>query len=99
MVDENMHIILGHQPEVLIHDLIQAKSQMSKYIFSVPNSSDRLIFVKIRAKDGRYFSKNTGEKTGKTQVFVILSSFCDLVHFQSVVHVFTKRLNIALNVH
>ena len=35
----------------------------------------------------------------QTQVFVILSSFCDLVHFQSVVHMFAKRLNIALNVH
>ena len=39
-----------------------------------------------------------GEKTGKTQVVVILSSFCDLVYFQSVVHLFAKRLNNALNV-
>ena len=31
------------------------------------------IFVKRQAKDGRYFSKNTGEKTGETQVF------CDFV--------------------
>ena len=30
---------------------------------------------------------------------MILSSFCDLVYFLSVVHVFVKRLNIALNVH
>ena len=43
---------------------------------SVPNSSDRLIFVKRRAKNGRFLDKNTGAKTGKTQVLVILSSFC-----------------------
>ena len=45
------------------------------------------------------FVKENTILKGETQVFVILLSFCDLVHFQSVVHVFAKRLNIALNVH
>ena len=39
-----------------------------------------------------------GAKTGKTQVLVILSSFCDLVHAESVVDLFVKQLNNALNV-
>ena len=64
-------------------------------ICSVPNSSDELIFVKIRAKDGHFLDKNTGAKTGKTQVLVILSSFCDLVHAESVVDLFAKQLNNA----
>ena len=35
-------------------------------------------------------------KTGKTQVFVILSSFCDLVHIQSVIELFGKpEVNIS----
>ena len=35
---------------------------------------------------------------GKTQVFVILLSFCDLVHAQIIVDLFAKQLNNALNV-
>ena len=43
---------------------------------SVPNSSDGLIFVKGWVKDGRFVSKNTGnrhkmgEKTEKIQFFI-----------------------------
>ena len=40
----------------------------SVWLGSVPNSSDGLIFVKIRAKYGRFFSKNTC----KIKVFVIV---------------------------
>ena len=58
----------------------------------MPNSSNRLIFVKLRAKYGNFF----GENTGKIQVFVILPSFCDLVHVQSVKDLFAKQLNNAL---
>ena len=36
---------------------------------------------------------------GKIQVFVILLSFCDLVHVQSVIDLFAKQLNNALNLH
>ena len=46
-------------------------SQVSRGEISVPDSSYKLIFVKIWAKDGRFLGKNTG----KIQVFVILSSF------------------------
>ena len=46
-------------------------SQVSRGEISVPNSSYKLTFVKIWAKDGRFLGKNTG----KIQVFVILSSF------------------------
>ena len=45
---------------------------------SVPNPSDGLSLVKSWANDRRNFGKNMGKKQGKTQVFVILSSFCDL---------------------
>jgi len=65
----------------------------------VTNSSYGLIFVKIRAKYGRIFSKNTGENTGKIHVVVILSSFCDLVHVQSVIDLFANQLNNAFNLH
>ena len=41
---------------------------------SVPNSSYRLIFVKIWAKYGHFFGKKTGENTGKIQA-------CDFVVF------------------
>ena len=34
-------------------------------LFSVTTSSDGLIFVKRRAKDGRFFSKNTGIRRAK----------------------------------
>ena len=61
---------------------------------SVPNSSDGLIFVKIRAKDGRFFNKNMGvrraQRRAKLKVIVILSSFCDLAQVQSVVDLFAK---------
>ena len=36
-----------------------------------------------------------GAKTGKTQVLVISSSFCDLAHTESVVDLFAKQLNNA----
>ena len=32
---------------------------------SVPNSSEGIILVKRRAKDGRFFSKNTGDRRAK----------------------------------
>ena len=47
-------------------------SQVSRGDSSVPNSSYKLILVKIQAKDGRFL----GKSTGKIQVFVILTSFC-----------------------
>ena len=59
---------------------------LSPETYSVPNSSYGLIFVKIWAKYGHFFGKNTG----KTHFFVILSSFCDLVHIQKVVNWFVK---------
>ena len=62
---------------------------------SVPNSSDRLIFVKRRALFGQKYGRSTGAKMGKTQVFVILSSCCDLLHAESVVDLFAKKLNNA----
>ena len=55
------------------------------------NSSNRLIFIRLRAKYGYFFGGNTG----KIQVFVILPSFCDLVHVQSVKDLFAKQLNNA----
>ena len=64
-------------------------------ICSVPNSSGGLIFVKRRAFFGQKYGRWTGAKTGKTQVLVILSSFCDLVHAESVVDLFAKQLNNA----
>ena len=63
----------------------------------MPNSLYRLTFVKLRAKKGLFFGKTTGENTGKIHVVVILSSFCDLVHVQSVIDPFAKQLNNALN--
>ena len=62
----------------------------SVWLGSVLNSSDGLIFVKIRAKYGRFFSKNTC----KIKVFVIVV-FCYLVHVQSVIDLFSKQLNDA----
>ena len=44
-------------------------------------------------KSGHFF----GENTGKFQGFVILSSLCDLD--QSVIDLFAKQLNNALNLH
>ena len=73
---------------------------MSKLYFSAPNSSDRPIFVKIWVKDMR---KNTGvirpKRQAKMKICVILTPFGDLVHVQSVVDLFAKQLNNALNVH
>ena len=57
----------------------------------MPNSSDGLIFVKIRANDGLFFAKIRalyGENTDKI-----------LVHVQSVIDLFAKQLNNALNLH
>ena len=59
-------------------------------ISSVPNSSDELIFEKRRAFLGQKYGHKAGVETDKTQVFVILSSFCDLVQVQSVVDLFAK---------
>ena len=42
---------------------------------NVPDSSDRLIFVKRRAKDGRFVSKNTGKKTGKFEFRPFFAAF------------------------
>ena len=60
------------------------------------------MLVKIQAKDGRFFAKTTGVIRAKIQAkfkFVISASVCDLVHVQSVVDLFSKQLNNALNVH
>ena len=54
----------------------------------------RAHFVKRRAFVGRALD---GRKDGR-KVFVILTSFCDLVHVQSVVDQFAKQLYNALNV-
>ena len=70
----------------LFRGVIVKKDTLYTYSVSVPNSSDELIFVKRLA----FLSKNTGATTGETQVFVILSSFCDLVQFHSVVDLFAK---------
>ena len=53
----------------------------------------RAHFVKRRAFVGRALD---GRKDGR-KVFVILTSFCDLVHVQSVVDRFAKQLYNALN--
>ena len=50
---------------------------------------------KIRQFFGQKYERYTSENTGKAQVFVILSSFCDLVHAESVVDLFAKQLNNA----
>ena len=44
---------------------------------------------------GHFFGKNTGVLQAKIQAkkFVILSSFCDLVHVQSVIDLLAKQLN------
>ena len=66
----------------------------------MPNSSYGLIFVKntgeIRALFWQKYRRYTGENTGKIQVFVILSSFGDLVHVQRVIDLFAKQINNAL---
>ena len=49
-----------------------------KSYISVPNSSDGLIFVKRQAKDGRYFSKNTGVRLAKRWAKLKLLWFCRL---------------------
>ena len=43
----------------------QSEGESISQLCSVPNSSDGPIFGKRRAKDGCFFNKNTGEKTGK----------------------------------
>ena len=48
------------RPCISVFHEIPTHSSREYMIRSVPNSSDRLIFVKRRAKDGRSFSKNTG---------------------------------------
>jgi len=45
--------------------LILKYHEMETRVNSVTNSSDGLIFVKRRAKDGRFFSKNTGVRRAK----------------------------------
>ena len=61
---------------------------------SGPNSSDRLIFVKRRALFGQKYERTDRQNSS----FVILSSFCGLVHAQSIVDLFAKLLNNAQNV-
>ena len=51
---------------------------------SVTNSSDGLIFVTRRAKDGRFFSKDTGVGQARQAKFKFRPSFCNLEHIQSV---------------
>ena len=63
---------------------------------SVPNSSYGLIFVKNMGTFWAKIRRYTAENTGKIQVFVILSSFCDLVHIQRVIDLFAKQINNAL---
>ena len=53
-------------------------SLWSKLYFSVPNSSDRLIFVKRRAKNGRFLDKNTGVRRAQRRAN---SGFSDFVVF------------------
>ena len=59
---------------------------------SVPNSSDGLIFVKRRAKEGLFFFKNTGVRRAQRRAKIKFLWFCDLVHIQSVVDLFAKQL-------
>ena len=54
---------------------------------SVPNSKYGLIFVKLRTKNGHFFGKNMGK------VYEIMLSFCDLVHAQSGIDLFAKKLS------
>ena len=80
-------------------ELIQVASSQSyspqkndKYNYSsVPNSSDGLIF-KNTGERRALLQQKYGRQTGETQVFVILSPFCDLVHVHSVVDLFAKQL-------
>ena len=62
-----------------------------KVIHSVPNSTYGLIFVKVRAKHGRFLAKMWA-------LYGQNSSFCDFLHVQSVIELFSKQLNSALNV-
>ena len=62
-----------------------------KVIHSVPNSKYGLIFVKVRAKHGRFLAK-------MRVLYGQNSSFCDFLHVQSVIELFSKQLNSALNV-
>ena len=48
----------------------------------------------IRALFWQKYGRYTGENTGKIQVFVILSSFCDLVHVQSVIDLFDSSITV-----
>ena len=62
-----------------------------KVIHSVPNSTYGLIFVKVRVKHGRFLAKMWA-------LYGQNSSFCDFLHVQSVIELFSKQLNSALNV-
>ena len=62
-----------------------------KVIHSVPNSKYGLIFVKVRAKHGRFLAKMRA-------LYGQNSSFCDFLHVQSVIELFSKQLNGTLNV-
>ena len=60
---------------------------------------DRQAHFCKKTSDRRAFYWQTyGVRRAKQRVFVILSSFCDLMHIQSVVDLFAKQLYNALNV-
>ena len=73
----------------------------------MPNFSYGLIFVKIQAKYGHFFGKNTGiiralyvqAKIRAKFIFCDLSSVCDFLNVQSIIDLFAKQLNNALNLH
>ena len=65
----------------------------------MPNSSYGLIFVKIQAKYGHFFGKNTGVIRAKIKSFCDVVFFCDSMHVQSIIDLFAKQLNSALNLH
>ena len=52
--------------------------ELGIWVISVTNSSYGLIFVKIRAKYGRIFSKNTSEIRAKIRAKFIMLLFCRL---------------------
>ena len=54
-------LVLGEKQVLLVLLLQLLKTSFC----SVTNSSDGLVFVKRRAKDGRFFSKNTGVRRAK----------------------------------
>ena len=66
---------------------IQHRVTLTYVYTSVTNSSDGLIFVKRRAKDGRFFSKNTGvrraKRRAKFKLCIKKARKFDLRHFNN----------------